>query len=69
VFCEEVTQAVDETPRRIVTPDLDFDRQEIDLRVQPTPIAQLARIATRFFSRAPMHRRVPVPSTCSRAVR
>jgi hypothetical protein len=32
--------------------DLDFDRQVIDLRGQPTPIAQLGRIATRFFSRA-----------------
>ena len=33
--------------------DLDFDRLIIDLDGQATPIAQLARLAVRFFSRAP----------------
>jgi hypothetical protein len=33
--------------------DLDVDRQIIDMRGQSTPIAQLARLAARFFSRAP----------------
>jgi hypothetical protein len=33
--------------------DVDLDRQIIDVRGQATPVAQLARLATRFFSRAP----------------
>jgi hypothetical protein len=33
--------------------DLDLDRQIIDMRGQSVPFAQLARLAVRFFSRAP----------------
>jgi hypothetical protein len=33
--------------------DLDLDRQIIDLKSQSTPLATLARLAFRFFSRAP----------------
>ena len=33
--------------------DLDLDRQNIDLMGQSISVAQLARLAARFFSRAP----------------
>lgn len=48
---QSVTAQVPGTP---IVGDVDMGRQHIDLRGQATPVAKLAQLAVRFFSRAPL---------------